>query len=59
MLRKKIQELQHYRRMGLTTAADIDKFENDVVKRVRTVAISHVRCLENGITNIIADPSES
>jgi hypothetical protein len=59
MLRKKIQELQHYRRMGLTTAADIDKFENDVVKRVRTFAIGHVRCLENDITNIIADPSES
>jgi hypothetical protein len=33
-LRKRIQELQHYRRMGLTTAADIDKFENDAIKRV-------------------------
>lgn len=34
MLRKRIQELQHYRRMGLTSAADIDKYEQDVVKRV-------------------------
>jgi len=33
MLRKRIQELQHYRRMGLTTAADIDKYEADVAKR--------------------------
>jgi transcriptional adapter 2-alpha len=34
MLRKKIQELQHYRRAGLTTAADIDKYEADSIKRV-------------------------
>ncbi|EGO25957.1 hypothetical protein SERLADRAFT_369310 [Serpula lacrymans var. lacrymans S7.9] len=27
ILRKRIQELQHYRRMGLTTAADIEKYE--------------------------------
>ncbi|EIN11553.1 SWIRM-domain-containing protein [Punctularia strigosozonata HHB-11173 SS5] len=33
MLRKRIQELQHYRRMGLRTAADIDKYDNDVHKR--------------------------
>jgi hypothetical protein len=53
MLRKKIQELQHSRRMGLTTASDIDKYENDVVRRVCSVAIGHVRahvcCLENNI----------
>lgn len=34
-LRRRIQELQHYRRMGLRTAADIDKYEQDVIKRVR------------------------
>jgi hypothetical protein len=34
MLRKRIQELQHYRRMGLTTAADIDRYESDSIKRV-------------------------
>ena len=34
MLRKRIQELQHYRRMGLRTPADIEKFEADLVKRV-------------------------
>ena len=34
MLRKRIQELQHYRRMGLRTPADIDKYEADVAKRV-------------------------
>ena len=37
MLRKRIQDLQHYRRMGLTTAADIEKYENDIVKRVSPV----------------------
>lgn len=35
MLRKRIAELQHYRRMGLTNAADIEKYETDVIKRVR------------------------
>jgi transcriptional adapter 2-alpha len=35
MLRKRIQELQHYRRMGLATPADIEKFEVDSVRRVR------------------------
>lgn len=34
MLRKRIQELQHYRRRGLTNAADIEKYELDVAKRV-------------------------
>ncbi|EJF65013.1 hypothetical protein DICSQDRAFT_124344 [Dichomitus squalens LYAD-421 SS1] len=33
MLRKRIQELQHYRRMGLRTPADIEKYEADLVKR--------------------------
>lgn len=34
-LRRRIQELQHYRRMGLRTVADVDKFEQDVIRRVR------------------------
>ncbi|KAJ7694110.1 hypothetical protein B0H17DRAFT_1159181 [Mycena rosella] len=34
LLRKKIQDLQQYRRLGLSTAADIDKYLNDVAKRV-------------------------
>lgn len=38
MLRKRIQELQHYRRMGLTTAADIDKFEHDSIRRAQAKA---------------------
>ncbi|CCL99652.1 uncharacterized protein FIBRA_01672 [Fibroporia radiculosa] len=38
LLRKRIQELQHYRRMGLTTAADIDKYEADVAKRSQVKA---------------------
>lgn len=33
-LRKRIQELQTYRRLGLTTAADIEKYEVDLAKRV-------------------------
>ncbi|KAI0663373.1 hypothetical protein C8Q70DRAFT_1111417 [Cubamyces menziesii] len=38
MLRKRIQELQHYRRMGLRTPGDIDKYEADVVKRANVKA---------------------
>ncbi|EMD33782.1 hypothetical protein CERSUDRAFT_142113 [Gelatoporia subvermispora B] len=38
VLRKRIQELQHYRRMGLTTAADIEKYEADVAKRTQAKA---------------------
>ncbi|KAJ7752108.1 hypothetical protein B0H16DRAFT_1547447 [Mycena metata] len=35
MLRKKIQDLQQYRRLGLSTAADIDKYLTDVAKRTQ------------------------
>ncbi|KAF8629893.1 hypothetical protein AX15_003249 [Amanita polypyramis BW_CC] len=35
MLRRKIQELQHYRRLGLTTPADIEKYESDLAKRTQ------------------------
>ncbi|TFY58745.1 hypothetical protein EVJ58_g6225 [Rhodofomes roseus] len=35
LLRKRITELQHYRRMGLTTVADIDKYEADAAKRTQ------------------------
>jgi len=38
VLRKRIQELQLYRRMGLTTAADIERYESDVAKRVQAKA---------------------
>jgi transcriptional adapter 2-alpha len=34
MLRKRIGELQQYRKLGLTTAADIKKLEDDLYKRV-------------------------
>jgi hypothetical protein len=40
ILRKRIQELQEYRRLGLKTAADIDKYEQDLIKRVRGVLSS-------------------
>ena len=33
-LRKRIAVLQNYRRLGLTTIADADKYEADYVKRV-------------------------
>jgi len=36
ILRKRIQELQTYRRLGLTTAADIEKYEVDLAKRTQT-----------------------
>lgn len=34
-LRKRIAVLQNYRRMGITTVADGEKYDVDVVKRVR------------------------
>ena len=34
ILRKRIQELQHYRRMGLRTVADIERYDADVARRV-------------------------
>lgn len=33
-LRKRIQELQTYRKLGLTNAADIEKYDIDLVRRV-------------------------
>ncbi|KAF7310540.1 Transcriptional adapter 2 [Mycena chlorophos] len=38
ILRKKIQDLQQYRRLGLSTAADIEKHTNDVAKRTQLKA---------------------
>jgi transcriptional adapter 2-alpha len=34
LLRKRIQELQQYRRFGLSTSADIEKYDLDLAKRV-------------------------
>jgi transcriptional adapter 2-alpha len=34
MLRKRIQELQTYRRLGLRSAGDIEKYDADLAKRV-------------------------
>jgi transcriptional adapter 2-alpha len=36
MLRKRIADLQQYRRLGITNAADLQQFEEDSRKRVRT-----------------------
>ena len=38
MLRKRIAELQQYRKLGLSTAADIKKWEEDLYKRVGYVS---------------------
>jgi|ERR1700722_7196398 len=54
ILRKRIQELQHYRRMGLTTAADIEKYELDSNKRVRGGVSSE--CVDNKII-VVTGPS--
>lgn len=40
LLRKRIQELQSYRRLGLSTSADIEKYEVDLAKRVSYVPLS-------------------
>lgn len=47
ILRKRIQELQHYRRLGLCTAADIDKYEHDLAKRVRTRCLYYLSSLHH------------
>ncbi|KAF9010640.1 hypothetical protein BDQ17DRAFT_1346596 [Cyathus striatus] len=39
ILRKRIQELQHYRRLGLSTPADIEKYEVDLAKRTQSKAV--------------------
>ncbi|KAF9267903.1 hypothetical protein L218DRAFT_894146 [Marasmius fiardii PR-910] len=39
LLRKRIKELQEYRRLGLVTAADIEKYEIDVAKRTQAKAM--------------------
>lgn len=44
VLRKRISELQAYRRLGLCTASDIDKYEHDLAKRVRKLADSSIIC---------------
>ncbi|KAK7050842.1 Transcriptional adapter ada2 [Paramarasmius palmivorus] len=40
LLRKRIKELQEYRRLGLVTAADIEKYEVDIAKRTQAKAAS-------------------
>ena len=40
MLRKRIQELQTYRRLGLRSAGDIEKYDADLAKRVYMALIS-------------------
>jgi transcriptional adapter 2-alpha len=40
MLRKRIAELQQYRKLGLATAADIKKWEDDAYKRVRLASLT-------------------
>lgn len=34
LLRQRIQDLQHWRKIGLKTAADVDKYNTDLEKRV-------------------------
>ena len=40
MLRKRIAELQQFRKLGLSTAADIKKWEDDLYKRVRLASLT-------------------
>lgn len=42
MLRKQIQELQSYRRLGLQTVADIDKYQVDLNNRRVSVSLMYV-----------------
>ena len=58
MLRKRITELQLYRRQGLTTAADIEKYEVDLAKRVWIFYFDH-RCQSTSICDIGASQAGS
>ncbi|KAJ8072335.1 Transcriptional adapter ada2 [Marasmius tenuissimus] len=40
LLRKRIKDLQEYRRLGLVTAADIEKYELDIAKRTQAKAVT-------------------
>lgn len=43
MLRKRIQELQTYRRLGLRSAGDIEKYDADLAKRVQSSSVTFLR----------------
>ena len=45
ILRKRIQELQHYRKMGLRTVADIERYDADVARRVCALIVNALFCL--------------
>ena len=45
MLRKRIQELQTYRRLGLRSAGDIEKYDADLARRVHPALIFLLRVL--------------
>jgi transcriptional adapter 2-alpha len=49
MLRKRIAELQQFRRLGLSTAADIKKWEEDLYKRVGSVSLWNGRSTQNDL----------
>jgi len=38
-LRRRIQELQHYRRLGIMSSTEIEKYENELYQRVCFIAI--------------------
>lgn len=47
LLRKRIQELQQYRRLGLSTSADIEKYDLDLAKRVCSPILLSIRPFYN------------
>lgn len=66
MLRRKIQELQHYRRLGLTTPADIERYESDLAKRTQQIksvardyAVERVQARTSGRQSSGPDPRRS
>ena len=64
VLRKRIGELQQYRKLGLTTAADIKKWEDDLFKRVRFAYLTppcfifttHGELLDSGKSKYVPGP---
>lgn len=56
LLRKRIQELQTYRRLGLSTSSDIEKYEADHSKRVCSHPLQYIFLL---MSHLILDSGQS
>ena len=54
LLRQRIQDLQHWRKIGLKTDADVDKYNADLEKRVRTLLQLTLGIVDSRVTQKVA-----